>query len=268
MKTVAKKKTPARRTTATPKKRVAKAKRATSGVKQAPKHAAKPKHAAAAKKKAQKRATKPKRASSGVKRVQKPATQPKRAVAAKKRAAKPNRATPAKKKPLKSQPQSFPQRASASTKMLVLFEMARGRTAVLAAIQGLVPGSAERPFAPGKWNVRQHVLHLAYWDREFMQAIDDARCGVLPAWSSNTVEQEDRVNADALDRLDHLNWDEALRLLHGWRLELLETVENIPEEPAAVWSDQHALGRLLRGLVWHDRHHADAIKRWRSDRKP
>jgi uncharacterized damage-inducible protein DinB len=255
VKTVAKKKTPARRTTATPKKRVAKAKRAGSGVKRA-----------------QKRAAKPKRTGSGVKRVQKPAAKPKRAAASKKkaqkRAAKPKRATPAKKKPLKAKPQSFPQRASASTKMLVLFEIARGRTAVLAAIQGLVPGSAERPFAPGKWNVRQHVLHLAYWDREFMQAIDDAWRGVLPGWSSNTVEQEDQVNAAALDRLNHLNWDEALRLLHGWRLELLETVEDIPEEPAVVWSDQHALGRLLRGLVWHDRHHADAIKRWRSDTKP
>jgi uncharacterized damage-inducible protein DinB len=161
-------------------------------------------------------------------------------------------------------PASFPQRAGASEKLTVLFEMARARTAVLAAIQGLVPGSAEQPHAEGKWNTRQHVLHLAHCDQVYAADIELALRGVTPAAATYTKEDDDRVNAEALERLNHLSWDEALRLLHTARQRLLEALETVAED-AGVWTPPHMFGRILRSAALHDRHHADVIKRWRTE---
>jgi hypothetical protein len=148
--------------------------------------------------------------------------------------------------------------------MLALFEMARSRAAVLAAVQGLLPGSAEQPLEPGKWSARQMVLHLAFWDAEYLAALDDALNGTDPPWAYYTAVQDAAHNATGLAPLDHLNWDEALRLLHTRRAALLEAVEVLPAEPETRWAEPNALGLLLRAIGRHDRHHADIIKRWRS----
>jgi len=161
-------------------------------------------------------------------------------------------------------PLVFPQRAGASVKLAVLFEMARARTAVLAAIQGLVPGSAERPHAEGRWNTRQHVLHLAFCDETYVIDLEIVRGGATPARVNSTKEDDDRENAEALARMDHLSWDEAQRLLHTARLRLLEAVEAVGETES-VWDEGHLFRRILRSAAVHDRHHADAIKRWRTE---
>lgn len=194
---------------------------------------------------------------------------PARKAAPKRAAKKPARRASPKlvaKKPAAraTQAVSFPQRVGAPARLTVLFELARARTAVLAAIQGLVPGSAEQPHAEGAWNTRQHVLHLAYWDEVYAADIEPALRGELPPAATYTKEDDDRVNAAALERLDHLSWDEALRRLHTARQRLLEAVENVAED-AALWTGTHPFVRILRTAVLHDRHHADAIKRWRTE---
>lgn len=161
-------------------------------------------------------------------------------------------------------PASFPQREGASAKLTLLFEMARARTAVLAAIQGMLPGSAEQPHAEGKWNTRQHVLHLIYCDRLYATDVELALNGVTPPAASFTEEDVDRVNAEVIPRMDPIPWDEALRMLHAARQRLLETVETVPAD-AGVWALPHMFARILRSAALHDRHHADAIKRWRSE---
>ena len=57
------------------------------------------------------------------------------------------------------------QQSGASEKERVLFELERARVAVTAAIQGLGAAAADRPVAPGKWTVREIVLHLVVRDR-------------------------------------------------------------------------------------------------------
>lgn len=158
---------------------------------------------------------------------------------------------------------TFPQRAGASAKQTVLFEMARARTAVLAAIQGLVPGSAEQPHAAGKWNTRQHVLHLIYCDELYATDTALALQGVTPPAASHTKEDDDRVNAEVIPQMDPIPWDEALRRLHAARQTLLDAVEQVPGESEA-WILPHMFARILRSAALHDRHHADAIKRWRT----
>lgn len=162
---------------------------------------------------------------------------------------------------------SFPQRAGASPREAVLFELARARTAVIAAVQGLLPGSAERPHAEGKWNTRQHVLHLVYCDQVYVADLDPAERGELPPAASHGKADDDRVNAETLARLDHVPWDDALRMLHDARKKLLERIEAL-DPGAAYWADEtHILHRILRSAALHDRHHADAIKRWRTESK-
>jgi len=162
---------------------------------------------------------------------------------------------------------SFPQREGASSKQSVMFELMRSRAALGAAIQGLTGGSAAEPIARGKWNVRQIVLHLGHWDREALRAIESALLGRAPEWLGWGAANDARANQAALAALEHHDWDGALRLLHAIRAEFLEAVESVPEEPAEVWSREHAFGRMLWSSAEHDRHHAERIKRWRTERE-
>jgi hypothetical protein len=74
------------------------------------------------------------------------------------------------------------------------------------------------------------------------------------------------ANRASLASLEHHDWDGAVRLLHAIRAEFLEAIESIPDEPAEVWSRAHAFGEMLWSAAEHDRHHAEAIKRWRTGR--
>ena len=159
---------------------------------------------------------------------------------------------------------AFGQRPGASNRQLLVFNMVRARARVQAAVQGMVPGSAERPIGEGKWNTREIVLHLHFWDRETLRSLESAHHGIRPSWADYDREDFSRANAAGLDELRHLGWDEATRALHSGRQALIEAIERIPELPADVWDTTHALGELLNNMPYHDLHHADAIKRWRA----
>jgi hypothetical protein len=164
----------------------------------------------------------------------------------------------------KPAPTSFRQRVGASGRQLLLFNMVRARTRLQAALQGLAPGTTERPIGEGRWNIREIVLHLHFWDREALRALDSALHGIRPSWSDFDREDYARANAAGLDALRHLGWEEAVRALHGGRHALIEAIERISELPPEVWRAEHPLGELLHALPTHDLHHADAIKRWRA----
>lgn len=220
------------------------------------------------------------RATSGRKRAA--IAKPKRARAAGRKrapAAKPKRTRAASRKRGSRRPalrvvprrgpkpsRSFPQRDGASDKQSVLFELMRARAALGAAIQGLTGGSAAEPIAPGKWNVRQIVLHVGHWDREAVRAIEGALRDRRPEWLGWGAANDAVANRAALASLEHHDWDGAVRLLHAIRAEFLEAIESIPDEPAEVWSRAHAFGEMLWSAAEHDRHHAEAIKRWRTGR--
>jgi DinB family protein len=180
------------------------------------------------------------------------ALRPKRAVAAPRIAAQPST--------------SFPQRETASVKQLVLFEMVRARASVMAAVHGLEDATAEAPTEPGKWSIREHVLHLCHWDYEVMRFLDSALRGQAPPWDGLGPEEGERFNDEGVAGLRHLAWSDAQRLLLSGRMKLADEVEAVPEEPAEVWQPEHPFGAMLRDLAWNDRHHADLIKRWRSER--
>ena len=46
----------------------------------------------------------------------------------------------------------------------------------------------------------------------------------------------------------------------------MDAIEGVPDHPSERWTAAHPFGELLMKLPIHDRHHADAIKRWRNER--
>ena len=153
------------------------------------------------------------------------------------------------------------QRAGASTKELLLFDIERARVAVLAAIQGLGGGTAMQPIAPGKWTTHEIVLHLAVRDRIRLEEFDSMLAGNEASWAGVTDTAEQAAeNETGLAPLRDRTWDEAVRLLMRTRAELLERLQAVPAEPAGVWSESHAFGAMMHRLPGHDRGHAEAIK--------
>ena len=157
-------------------------------------------------------------------------------------------------------------KAQATAKELVLFELERARVAVHAAIQGMSAASADQPIGPGKWSPRQIVLHLAQWDREVAGWVDTVYATNRPMpfdWS-----RLNEHNARRLAEVEHVGWDDARRMLQTARGEILAALESIPDEPAEVWTREHALGKMTWFIPKHDRRHADQIKSARSTSPP
>ena len=208
------------------------------------------------KKRAVAKRSKPKRAAAKKSARRAPASKARARLALVKRPARRASRTPASP--------AFQQTSGASPKQLLLFELMRARTAVLAAIQGMTPASAEKPIGTSNWSVREIVLHLATRDRIRLREMEAVLRGTKASWVDISGDQQNAINERDLAELRHHSWDESLRLLHTTRQQLIEALESIPEEPAVVWSEPHPFGWMMQRLPAHDRHHADAIKRWRA----
>lgn len=160
------------------------------------------------------------------------------------------------------------QRASASAKEALLFELGRARVAVSAAFQGLTPAAAERPVAPGKWSPKEIVIHLAIRDLARLDVFDAARAGTPVPWTGYDDAAMAAENEADLAPRRGLSWDEAVRLLHTAREQLLARTLEVPAEPAEIWSEAHAFGAMLRRLTPHDRKHAEQIRQARLAGRP
>src|SRR4030095_15398955 len=130
----------------------------------------------------------------------------------------------------------------------------------------LTAASANEPMGEGRWSVRETVLHLITRDQARLRESEPTLHGQVASWKGIEDPAMGILNAELMAPLRHLDWEEALRALHRVREQLMEEIESVPEEPAAVWSSEHPFGWMLHVLPPHDRHHADSIKRWRIGR--
>ena len=176
------------------------------------------------------------------------------------------KAVPARKRrAARPTPPAFPQTAGASARSQLMFRMVKARASVLAAVQGMGAGTAERPLGEGKWNTREIILHLVTRDRARLREMEAALRGVRASWAGWDPERQAGVNEEDLAPLRPTSWDDAIKLLLITRQQLMEAVESIPEEPAEVWGEEHPLGWMFQRLPAHDLHHAESIKRWRTE---
>ena len=162
-------------------------------------------------------------------------------------------------------PPAFPQTAGAPARSQLMFRMVKARASVLAAVQGMGAPTAERPLGEGKWSTRETILHLVTRDRARLREMEAALRGVRPSWEGWDPQRQALVNEEDLAPLRPMSWDDALKLLLTTRQELMEAIESIPEEPAEVWGGEHPLGWMFQRLPAHDPHHAESIKRWRTE---
>jgi len=154
-----------------------------------------------------------------------------------------------------------PQKAAATAKELLLFELERARVAVIGAIQGLGSGTAMEPVAEGKWSPHEIVLHLSVRDRVRLDEFDSMLAGNAASWAGiDDPAVHAEMNERHLEPLRHLSWDEAVRLLMTTRAELVERLQAVPDEPAEIWTEAHPFGASMLRLPGHDRGHAEAIK--------
>jgi len=184
-------------------------------------------------------------------------------VAAPQRAVRTTRTTAARTRP--SRPQRAPvppafaaQRAGASPREQLLFELQRARASVKAAIQGLAAASAARPLARGKWSIHEVVLHLSERDRVRLDEFERTLGGTPRSWAGITDPAMAKANERHLAPLRALSWDAAVRRLDSMREALLERLATVPRDSPA-WDRGHAFGNMLWGLPEHDRHHADRL---------
>lgn len=164
-------------------------------------------------------------------------------------------------------PPAFPQTQGSTWRQKLIFELVRARVAVHAAIQGLQPGSADQITPPGRWSVRQRVLHLHATDRAVLRSVEKALLGHTPEWTTLPPDQRESFEQDGVDQFLHLDWTEALRRLHAGRDQLMEALESVGEEQAEVWEEKHPFAQLLALVIASDREQAEAIKRWRTTRE-
>lgn len=154
--------------------------------------------------------------------------------------------------------------SGAWTRARVISALATARAGVIDVITGLTPREAEKAMSPGKWNVRETVLHLVARDRARLAEMDAAAQGTAPSWQSHKPEDYARLNAEELAPLRSHTWDQTLQMLDATRRELQERLAAMPEEPVAMWQPSHPLGWMFQALHEHDRHHAQIIRRWRA----
>ena len=199
-----------------------------------------------------KRAVAPKRRTRAV-----PASAVRRPRPAAARGARPAAAAPP------SPPAFAAQRAHATSREELLFEMARARAAVKAAIQGLAVANAARPIARGKWTPLEIVLHLGERDRVRLEEFHRTLHGQPRSWAGISDAEQAVVNEQHLAPLRALSWDSAVRRMDSLREQLLLRLHDVPALPDDVWQRGHAFADMLWALPEHDRHHAEQIKQAR-----
>jgi hypothetical protein len=198
-----------------------------------------------------------------------PRRKPSRPPATPKRSARPiaNRASPRtlapRRAPTPVPPAFAVQRAGATAREHLLFELQRARASVKAAIQGLPAGAAMQPIAPGKWSPFEIVLHLSERDRVRLEEFARTLAGQPRTWAGIEDPEMAPVNEAHLAPLRAHTWDEAMRRLDSLREELSQRLLQVPAQPDDVWQRGHAFGDMMWGLPEHDRHHAEQIKRVR-----
>lgn len=150
------------------------------------------------------------------------------------------------------------------TRARTISALATARADLLEAVTGLTPREAEKAMGPGRWNVRETVLHVVARDQARLREMEAVIAGADPSWRHFGNDEIARLNAQEVGALRINSWDHALGLLDATRREVQERLATVPEQPLAVWQLTHPFGAMMDELSRHDRHHAQAVRRWRT----
>lgn len=136
---------------------------------------------------------------------------------------------------------------------------------LMGTLRGVAATTAAWRVAPERHNIREHVVHAAYWKYSVARRIVGAERGSFGERGSNWFV---RPESD-----DELGWRADLRLLKRHHAELVAAISSLPESrldeiPAGSAT---TLRDLIIGVAMHDVHHAAQIaliKRLATDAAP
>lgn len=131
---------------------------------------------------------------------------------------------------------------------------------LLGSLRGLsAAGAAWRP-GRGRHNIRELVVHAAYWKYAVRRRLTRGKRGSFRLEGSNWFE---RPESDA-------SWRDDLALLEEEHRLLRDVIAALPESRfrAAASAGRQSAARLIRGIAAHDLYHAGQIRLVRALAKP
>ncbi|MEP7287611.1 MAG: ClbS/DfsB family four-helix bundle protein [Chloroflexota bacterium] len=153
-------------------------------------------------------------------------------------------------------------------KQELLNEITQSREAMLAALDGLPDDAYLRPGVVGLWSVKDVLAHLTVWYSELITALSQLDRPGAP----NIVEIED---IDEFNEEQYrLNTRRSLAVIledfRGVYKILMKTVEEIDEKTfnnvrRFSWMEGEPLWYLIaENAYWHEKEHAEEIRKWRD----
>jgi uncharacterized damage-inducible protein DinB len=133
------------------------------------------------------------------------------------------------------------------------------RAGLVAAIEGLSDEALSEQSVDG-WSVKDHLLHIAFWDDIRASEVERISAGHASAWRMNGTD-DDAINTVAHKLRSSLSAEQAKWELERSRERLLEAISRATERGL----DPSLYGEA--GLVsGHEAQHAGWINRWRAER--
>jgi hypothetical protein len=135
----------------------------------------------------------------------------------------------------------------------------RTREELLTAIDGLSDAQMTETSIDG-WSVKDHLLHLAFWDGIRAGEVARISAGYDSVWKL-TDEQDDQLNAMAYDAKKDISLDQAKWEFERSRQQLLNVLDHVTERglDGSLYGD----AGLYSG---HEAQHTEWIKKWRFDK--
>ena len=125
-------------------------------------------------------------------------------------------------------------------------------TALKGAVRGiLITDALWRP-APGRHNIWELVLHMAYWKYAVTRRLDGAPQGSFPRKGSNWLTVDDPSERA---------WKSDIALLHEQHARLVEAVETFPAERLDLREKRKwSYAEEIAGIAAHDLYHTGQLQ--------
>jgi hypothetical protein len=159
----------------------------------------------------------------------------------------------------------MPVRNVPSSAQRVLRRLDQAWAAFRQSYAGLSDAELSEPRAVGEWSVKDIVAHVTTWEAEALQYLPLIAEGGRPPRYSR-YGGIDAFNAQTTERKRGLSIQDVLRDLGDTHRRLVDLVQRAPT--ALLEGSTRFRRRLRLDTYGHYPQHAQAIRRWREQRRP
>jgi hypothetical protein len=121
------------------------------------------------------------------------------------------------------------------------------------------------PGVTGDWSVRDIIAHVTWWEEEALRHLPVILQGGKPARYSVTYGGIDSFNAQMTELKRHLLLSEVLRQQGTTHRRLLDFIQSAPNDQFI--HETRFRHRLRLDTYSHYPKHAEAVRKWREERK-